>query len=152
MVYGSGTPEWANGKSSLSTPQNRRGNGGNEGRSNSYQNSYQAPNLDASRQAEQTAVMEDSLKTNYDAEGNAQTVLAHMTAQRHQLNSAHTNVNEMKDLTEKAKKELAELVARGHRQKNTLYGVIGALTLTDIYLFYRIVRCGGSFFCSYSSY
>eukprot|EP00587_Corethron_hystrix_P013891 CAMPEP_0113323978 /NCGR_PEP_ID=MMETSP0010_2-20120614/16720_1 /TAXON_ID=216773 ORGANISM="Corethron hystrix, Strain 308" /NCGR_SAMPLE_ID=MMETSP0010_2 /ASSEMBLY_ACC=CAM_ASM_000155 /LENGTH=145 /DNA_ID=CAMNT_0000183167 /DNA_START=97 /DNA_END=531 /DNA_ORIENTATION=+ /assembly_acc=CAM_ASM_000155 len=145
MVYGSGTPDWASGKS-LSTPQNRKGNVVQDGKLNSYHNSYQAPNLSTSYKADQSKTMEEAVKMNYEADGNAQAVLAQMTAQRQQLNTASNNVHEMKEMTEKAKKELQTLVSRGRKQRMGLYTVIGILSTTDLYLFYRIVRCGGSFF------
>lgn len=135
-VYGGGNPLW----------------GGNENTrqrsSPSYQNSsYQPPNVSADYAQQQAGVMTDTLKTQYQAEGTANAVLSQMTTQRYQLQGAHDNVGQMKETTEQAKKEIAELMLKAGRKKKRLQVIIAALAITDLFLLYRLLKCGGSFIC-----
>ena len=135
-MYGSGAPLW-----------------GQSGKvSNANNNSaYQAPSYgnrnNDSYEQQQTKVVEDSLKTNYDAEGTAAAVLSQMTTQRYQLQSAHDDVWQMREATEKAKRELADMYAKSQAKKRKLQMVIAALAITDAILFFRLLKCGGSFIC-----
>lgn len=150
-AYGSGAPLWGKGGDEQ---EGTKGSGGgtlnNRYQSQSYQQgggSYQPPKVSGTYAEQQTGVMEDTMKTHYEAEGTAATVLSQMTTQRYQLQGAHDNVYEMRETTEKAKRELADLAAKTRKKKMRLYMVIAALSLTDLLLFARIVQCGGSFFC-----
>mmetsp|Transcript_10256 Transcript_10256/g.21587 ORF Transcript_10256/g.21587 Transcript_10256/m.21587 type:complete len:156 (-) Transcript_10256:349-816(-) len=152
MKYGSGAPLW--GKSEgFSSEQQGRGSGELKNRyeGQSYQNSaagsYKPPNVSGSKPEQQTQMMEDTLRTNYEAEGTAATVLSQMTTQRYQLQSAHDNVYDMRETTEKAKRELADLAAKTKRKKRRLQTIVALLAVTDMLLFLRILQCGGSFFC-----
>mmetsp|Transcript_12478 Transcript_12478/g.20721 ORF Transcript_12478/g.20721 Transcript_12478/m.20721 type:complete len:142 (+) Transcript_12478:233-658(+) len=96
---------------------------------------------------QQTNVIQDSVKTQYQAEEKANTVLSQMHAQRHQLHGAHDDVWKMREATEKAKREIADLNTKMQRKKHKLYGIIAMLSLVDFLLFLRIVQCRGGFFC-----
>lgn len=97
--------------------------------------------------ADQTATLEDTTAAYYQADETAQAVLQNMMAQKGQLHSAHDNVWEMRQATEKAKRELQDLHAKYRRKKQRLYAMIAALALTDFLLFFRILQCHGNFFC-----
>mmetsp|Transcript_34526 Transcript_34526/g.103205 ORF Transcript_34526/g.103205 Transcript_34526/m.103205 type:complete len:156 (-) Transcript_34526:542-1009(-) len=152
MKYGSGAPLWGKGEG-LSSKQQGRGSGELKNRyeGQSYQNSaggsYQPPKVSGTYSEQQTQVVEDTLRTHYEAEGTAATVLSQMTTQRYQLQGAHDNVFDMRETTEKAKRELADLAAKNKRKKRRLQGIVILLAVTDLLLFVRIVQCGGSFFC-----
>ena len=96
---------------------------------------------------QQTNVVQDSVKTQYQAEATANTVLTQMHTQRHQLQGAHDDVWKMREATEKAKREIEDLAAKRRQQRFRLYGIIAILGTVDLLLFLRIVKCGGSFFC-----
>ena len=111
----------------------------------SYQHgSYQPPPTYAEQQTE---VITDTVKTQYQAEGTANAVLTQMTEQRHQLTEAHDNVYHMRNATDSAKRELQELNNKYLQKKLRLYAMIGALGLADLLLFLRIAQCRGGFFC-----
>lgn len=97
--------------------------------------------------ADQTAVLEDTAKTYYQADETAGNVLAKMTAQRQQLTSAADNVWEMRHATDTAKRELQELQQKYRQKKQRLYMMIAGLAITDLLLFFRILQCRGNFFC-----
>eukprot|EP00816_Leptocylindrus_hargravesii_P001089 CAMPEP_0196813750 /NCGR_PEP_ID=MMETSP1362-20130617/38843_1 /TAXON_ID=163516 /ORGANISM="Leptocylindrus danicus, Strain CCMP1856" /LENGTH=164 /DNA_ID=CAMNT_0042190111 /DNA_START=9 /DNA_END=503 /DNA_ORIENTATION=+ len=163
-MYGSGAPLWGNGES-LSAPANKHGgaDGSGGGSYKSYQDSgavdsrlprqgnaymYRAPTLEGGTyQEQQSHLVEDSLKTNYEAEGTAAAVLSQMTTQRYQLKAAHDDVWEMREATEKAKRELADMHAKSRKKKQRLQMIIAVLAVTDTFLLLRLLRCGGSFFC-----
>jgi len=115
--------------------------------SKSYQAGYQPPKVNGTYAEQQTGIMEDTMRTHYETEGVAQTVLSQMTTQRHQLQGAHDNVHEMREATEKAKRELMDLQVKMRAKKRRLQFIIGALGLVDFLLFIRLIQCGGSFFC-----
>ena len=120
-------------------------NSGLNNRFQSYQQgSYQPPAMYADTQ---TGVLEDTVKTQYQAEGTANDVLTRMTEQRHQLTEAHDNVFQMRHATEKAKQELQDLNKKYQAKKLRLYVMIAALGITDLLLFLRLAQCRGGFFC-----
>lgn len=96
---------------------------------------------------QQTNTIQDSVQTQYQAEEKAATVLSQMHTQRHQLHGAHDDVWKMREATEKAKREIADLNAKMQRKRRKLYAIIAALSIVDFLLFFRIVKCGGGFFC-----
>lgn len=96
---------------------------------------------------QQTNVLTDAVKTQYQAESTANAVLTQLSAQRQQLKGAHDDIWEMRQATEKAKREIRELRIKYQQKKLRLYAIIAALAVTDFFLFIRIVHCGGSFFC-----
>lgn len=152
--YGSGTPPWGKGQSGGDQPPGQQDGKGYQG---SYQQgsgagagSYQPPNVSGTYAEQQTQVMEDTMKTHYQAEGTAATVLSQMTTQRYQLQGAHDNVSGMRDTTEKAKQELSELAAKVKAKKRRLQLIAVGLGVVDLLLFIRIAQCGGSFFCKSS--
>jgi hypothetical protein len=108
------------------------------------QGTYQPP---ATYAEQQTEIITDTVKTQYQAEGTANAVLTRMTEQRHQLTEAHENVWHMREATDKAKRELQELNNKYRAKKLRLYVYIAALGFTDLILFLRIVQCRGGFFC-----
>jgi hypothetical protein len=113
----------------------------------SYQqggNQYQPPVHYAS---DQTAVLEDTSKAYYQADETAAAVLQSMTAQKQQIKSGSDNVWEMRQATEKAKRELQLLHSKYQQKKQRLYLTIAILALTDMFCFFRILQCRGNFFC-----
>lgn len=125
---------------------------GDEGNLNSRYQSYQQgagsyvpPGATYAEQ--QTNVLQSSVQTQYQAEEKAATVLNQLHTQRHQLQGAHNDVGKMREATDQAKREIEDLAAKNRRKRMRLYGIIGGLAAADILLFFRIVRCGGSFFC-----
>mmetsp|Transcript_32307 Transcript_32307/g.39687 ORF Transcript_32307/g.39687 Transcript_32307/m.39687 type:complete len:167 (+) Transcript_32307:140-640(+) len=162
-MYGSGTPLWGKNES-LTSPQQQHNNNApgssqlnNRYQSTSYQNSpsasYQPPpvsnttNNTSNYVQQQTQTTEDSLRTQYQAEATANTVLSQMTTQRYQLQNAHDRVYDMRETTEKAKRELADLAAKNRKKKRRLQLIILLLGTLDLFLFLRLLYCGGSFFC-----
>lgn len=110
----------------------------------SYQQGYQPPVHYA---ADQTRTMEDTTKTFHEADAQATQVLQHMRGQRQQIQGAHNDVYEMRQATEKAKRELEALQKKYREKKQRLYVMIAILSLVDTLLFFRILQCGGNFFC-----
>ena len=155
MAYGSGKPAWARGD--VEDGVKRRTNGNNSGNSaggGSYQrggdnnNNYQPPQLTGTTFAEQqTTVVEDTMRTHVQAETTANTVLATLHAQRQQLQNANDDTWQMRTNVANAQRELRELQAKAWKKKQRLYIIIGILGFVDTMLFFRIVQCGGSFFC-----
>ena len=155
MAYGSGKPAWARGD--VEDGVKRRTNGNNSGNSaggGSYQrggdnnNNYQPPQLTGTTFAEQqTNVVEDAMRTHVQAETTANTVLATLHAQRQQLQNANDDTWQMRTNVANAQRELRELQAKAWKKKQRLYIIIGILGFVDTMLFFRIVQCGGSFFC-----
>eukprot|EP00586_Coscinodiscus_wailesii_P020349 CAMPEP_0172501516 /NCGR_PEP_ID=MMETSP1066-20121228/150598_1 /TAXON_ID=671091 /ORGANISM="Coscinodiscus wailesii, Strain CCMP2513" /LENGTH=140 /DNA_ID=CAMNT_0013276327 /DNA_START=162 /DNA_END=584 /DNA_ORIENTATION=+ len=117
--------------------------------SNSYQHAgtYQPPAVSGSYAQQQTQITEDSLRTQYEAEATANTVLSQMTTQRYQLQNAHDQVTGMKETTEMAKRELADLASKTLKKKRRLQLIVAALGTLDFLLLVRLFYCGGSFFC-----
>jgi hypothetical protein len=105
-----------------SNPSSGNGNRTNYG---SYQQGgnqqYQPPVHYA---ADQTAVLEDSTKAYYQADETAAAVLQSMTAQKQQINGASSNVWDMRQATEKAKRELQQLHTKYRVKKQRLYVTI----------------------------
>lgn len=97
--------------------------------------------------ADQTKVLEDSTKVYYQTEDTANAVLNQLTQQRQQVVGAHNNVWEMRSAADKVQQELEELKAKYQAKKRRLYMYIGALSLIDFLLFFRIIQCGGNFYC-----
>eukprot|EP00567_Pseudictyota_dubia_P016272 CAMPEP_0197439626 /NCGR_PEP_ID=MMETSP1175-20131217/6332_1 /TAXON_ID=1003142 /ORGANISM="Triceratium dubium, Strain CCMP147" /LENGTH=82 /DNA_ID=CAMNT_0042969573 /DNA_START=14 /DNA_END=259 /DNA_ORIENTATION=+ len=81
MKYGSGSPLWGE-SDGLSSKQQGRGSGELKNRyeGKSYQNSaggsYQPPKVSGTYAEKQTQITEDTLRTHYEAEGTAATVLS----------------------------------------------------------------------------
>lgn len=120
--------------------------GGLNNRFNSYQQggtAYVPPTY----ADQQTSILEDTVKTHYQAEGTAANVLTQMHTQRHQLKSAHDDVWDMRKAAEEARRELESLIAKNRKKKMRLYAIIAALAMTDLLLFFRIAQCRGGFFC-----
>ena len=156
MVYGSGKPAWARGD--VEDGVKRRTNGNNSGNSaggGSYQrggdhnSNYQPPQLTGTTTyaEQQTNVVEDTMRTHVQAETTANTVLATLHAQRQQLQNANDDTWQMRTNVANAQRELRELQAKAWKKKQRLYIIIGILGFVDTMLFFRIVQCGGSFFC-----
>mmetsp|Transcript_24170 Transcript_24170/g.52130 ORF Transcript_24170/g.52130 Transcript_24170/m.52130 type:complete len:174 (-) Transcript_24170:170-691(-) len=170
MAYGSGKPVWsARGGDAENGIPNRRSNATNSGNSNgSYQrgevsggsggynsnnnsnnnSNYQAPQLATGAYADQqTHVVQDTMRTHVQAETTANTVLASLHAQRQQLQNANDDTWQMRTNVANAQRELKELKQKAFMKKQRLYMIIGLLAVVDLTLFFRIVQCGGSFFC-----
>lgn len=150
MVYGSGAYR----TSSPDGIPNRRNNAGsgNSGAS-SYQrgepsNAYLPPQLAGGTYAEhQTGVVEDAVRTQIEAEATANGVMAALGGQRQQLQNANDDTWAMRQNVAQAQAELKELQRKARLKKHRLYVIIGVLSTVDLVLFFRIVQCGGSFFC-----
>lgn len=116
-------------------------------RFNSYQQSgsYVPPGKTFADQ--QTSVLSDTVKTQYQAEETANAVLNQLHGQRHQLQGANDDVWDMRQATEQTKRELRDLQAKYRQKKMRLYMWIALLGMLDFLLFLRLLRCHGSFFC-----
>jgi hypothetical protein len=116
-------------------------------RFNSYQQSgsYVPPGQTFADQ--QTNVVSDTIKTQYQAESTANAVLNQLHGQRHQLQGANDDVWDMRQATEQTKRELRDLQKKYREKKNKLRVIIAVLAAIDFLLFLRILRCRGSFFC-----
>lgn len=113
----------------------------------SYQHSYAPPAVSGSFAQQQTQIIEDTMKTHYETEATSAAVLSQMRQQRQQLQGAQSNVWEMREAAEKAKRDLTSMAARQRKKKLKLQIIAGALALIDLILFLRLIQCGGSFFC-----
>mmetsp|Transcript_27514 Transcript_27514/g.66862 ORF Transcript_27514/g.66862 Transcript_27514/m.66862 type:complete len:144 (+) Transcript_27514:3395-3826(+) len=135
-----------NSNRNMSTP----GTPSSEGLSNRY-NSYQQNGSyvpPGQQYAEnQSNVLSDTVKTQYEAENTANAVLQTMNAQRQQLQTANEDVWDMRHATEETKRELRDLQEKYRARKRKLYMYIAILGAVDFLLFLRLLRCGGSFFC-----
>mmetsp|Transcript_15397 Transcript_15397/g.22678 ORF Transcript_15397/g.22678 Transcript_15397/m.22678 type:complete len:153 (-) Transcript_15397:301-759(-) len=149
MQYGTGAPLWGKKGEELSSPQQQQGQASSlNSRYQSPSRAYQPPSLGGTEYAQQqTNIMEDAMRQQYEAEGTAQAVMSQMTTQRYQISGAHGNVSEMREATEKTKREIKDLATKRLRKKRRLQMIAGALALTDLFLFFRLLVCGGSFFC-----
>jgi hypothetical protein len=120
--------------------------GGLNNRFNSYQQgSYVPPGKTLADQ--QTNVVADTVKTQYQAESTANAVLNQLHGQRQQLQGANVDVWDMRQATEQTKRELRDLQSKYLAKKRKLYVIIAMLGTLDFLLFARIVRCRGNFFC-----
>lgn len=165
MVYGSGKPAWAQGgdvedgvpRNRGGSPRSPRGGGDNAGSGNSsgsYQRGgddgnygYKPPQVTGNYAEQQTQVVEDAARTHVEAETTANTVLAALEGQRHQLQNANDDTWAMRMNVANAQRELKELQTKAWQKRKRLYVIIGMLSSVDLLLFLRIVQCGGSFFC-----
>mmetsp|Transcript_11895 Transcript_11895/g.28185 ORF Transcript_11895/g.28185 Transcript_11895/m.28185 type:complete len:124 (+) Transcript_11895:157-528(+) len=123
----------------MSTP----GSSSLNNRFNSYQQSYSGKTL----AEEQTSTLQDTVATQYQAEETANAVLNQLHGQRQQIQSANDDVWETRQLTEETKRELVALQAKYREKKNKLKVIIGVIGLVDFLMFFRLLRCRGSFFC-----
>ena len=112
-------------------------------RFNSYQQSYNGKTL----AEEQTSTLQDTVATQYQAEETANAVLNKLHGQRQQIQSANDDVWETRQLTEETKRELVALQAKYREKKNKLKVIIALVGLLDFLMFFRLLRCRGSFFC-----
>mmetsp|Transcript_11140 Transcript_11140/g.15910 ORF Transcript_11140/g.15910 Transcript_11140/m.15910 type:complete len:120 (+) Transcript_11140:160-519(+) len=109
----------------------------------SYQTGYVPPTY----AEKQTDVLQETVQTQYQAEGTAQAVLAQLHAQRQQLQHADVDALDTRVTTEEARRALTELKEKMARKKRRLYMMIAALSAINFLLFCRLVYCGGSYFC-----
>ena len=109
----------------------------------SYQQSYSGKTL----AEEQTSTLQDTVTTQYQAEETANAVLNQLHSQRQQIHGANDDVWETRQLTEETKRELGALQAKYREKKNKLKLLIALLGLLDFWMFYRLLKCRGSFFC-----
>jgi chromosome segregation ATPase len=128
------------------SPRTPTGDGLNN-RFNSYQQSgsYVPPGQNVAEA--QTNTLSETVKTQYQAENTANAVLHQMNAQRQQIQEANKDVWDMRQATDATKRELRDLQDKYRARKNKLYMYIALLGLIDLFLFLRILRCRGSFFC-----
>jgi hypothetical protein len=109
---------------------------------------YQPPStLQSTYAQQQTNILHDTIKTQYQTDATAQTVLSQLHTQRHQLGGAADDVWEMRIATEQAKRELAALQNKHMTKKRRLYTIIAILGAIDLLLFFRLLQCHGSFIC-----
>lgn len=130
----------------MSTPRTPSSDGLNN-RFNSYQQSgsYIPPGQQYADN--QTNVLSDTVKTQYEAENTANAVLQQLSAQRQQIQGANEDVWDMRNATEETKRELRDLQDKYRARKRKLYIYIGILGFVDFLLFLRLLKCHGSFFC-----
>uniref|UniRef100_A0A6T7IAS9 Uncharacterized protein n=1 Tax=Attheya septentrionalis TaxID=420275 RepID=A0A6T7IAS9_9STRA len=151
--YGTGGAPGSAGGSHHSSSGRQNLNNRFQSSPSSYQSGYQPPTVPQQGQSSadyahgQSNVMEGTMRNHYEAEGTAATVMAQMRTQRHQLTGAHEDVWEMRQSTEKAKRELMDLRHKVLKKKRRLQAIVVGLAVVDFFLFIRIVKCGGSFFC-----
>ncbi|VEU40724.1 unnamed protein product [Pseudo-nitzschia multistriata] len=119
------------------------GSGGLNNRFNSYQQSYSEKTV----AEQQTSTLQDTIATQYQAEETANAVLNQLHGQRQQIQGANNDVWETRQLTEETKRELIALQAKYREKKNKLKVMIGLLAAIDLFMFFRLLRCRGSFFC-----
>jgi len=87
------------------------------------------------------------MRTQIQAETTATTILDTMVQQKQQLQNANDDTWAMRTNVANAQRELKELQQKAWKKKQRLYVIIGLLGTVDLVLFFRIVQCGGSFFC-----
>jgi hypothetical protein len=124
----------------MSTPRTPSSDGLNN-RFNSYQQSGSYVPPGQSYADQQTNVLSDAVKTQYQTENTANAVLQQMNAQRQQIQGADEDVWDMRNATDETKRE------KYRARKMKLYVYIAVLGSIDLLLFLRILRCRGSFFC-----
>merc|ERR1712238_232306 len=107
------------------------GSGVLNNRFNSYQQSYSGK----------------TVATQYQAEVTANAVLNQLHGQRQQIQGANDDVWDTRQVTEETKRELRALQAKYREKKNRLKVIIAFLGLPDFFMFFRLLRCRGSFFC-----
>jgi prophage DNA circulation protein len=108
---------------------------------------YKPPQVTGNYAKQQTQVVEDTMRTQIQAETTANNVLASMVGQKQQLQNANDDMWAMRTNVANAQRELKELQQKAFMKKQRLYMIIGLLSTVDVILFFRIVQCGGSFFC-----
>ncbi|GMI05008.1 hypothetical protein TrLO_g2863 [Triparma laevis f. longispina] len=116
------------------------GRGSGSGGGWGFSNKKQSPPSAAS-------ILRDTIAKNYEAQATASNVMYNMNGQRDQLEGARGNVLEIKEMTKLAKAELEELRRKATWRRRKLYVIIGVLSITDMFLFYRLAKCGGYFWC-----
>jgi len=119
------------------------GSGGLNNRFNSYQNSHGGKTI----AEQQTNTLQETVATQYQAEETANAVLNQLHGQRQQIQGANNDVWQTRQLTEETKRELCALQAKYREKKNRLKIIIALLSLVDFLMFFRLLRCRGSFFC-----
>mmetsp|Transcript_32494 Transcript_32494/g.34975 ORF Transcript_32494/g.34975 Transcript_32494/m.34975 type:complete len:124 (+) Transcript_32494:125-496(+) len=119
------------------------GSGVLNNRFNSYQQSYSGKTV----AEQQTNCLGDTVATQYQAEETANAVLNQLHGQRQQIQGANDDVWKTRQLTEETKRELRALQAKYREKKNRLKVIIAFLGLLDFFMFFRLLRCRGSFFC-----
>mmetsp|Transcript_15261 Transcript_15261/g.35179 ORF Transcript_15261/g.35179 Transcript_15261/m.35179 type:complete len:124 (-) Transcript_15261:199-570(-) len=119
------------------------GTGSLNNRFTSYQQSFSGRTI----AEEQTSTLQETVATQYQAEETANAVLNQLHGQRQQIETANDDVWETRQLTEETKRELAILQAKYREKKNKLKAIIALLALLDVFMFFRLLRCRGSFFC-----
>ena len=108
---------------------------------------YKPPQVTGNYAEQQTQVVEDTMRTQIQAETTANNGLASMVGQKQQLQNANDDTWAMRTNVANAQRELKELQQKAFMKKQRLYMIIGLLSTVDVILFFRIVQCGGSFFC-----
>eukprot|EP00980_Cylindrotheca_fusiformis_P028212 scaffold22586_cov138-Cylindrotheca_fusiformis.AAC.32 len=110
----------------MSTPRTPSSEGLNN-RFNSYQKSgsYVPPGQGYAEQ--QTNVLSDTVKTQYQTENTANAVLQQLNTQRQQIQGANDDVWDMRNATEATKRELRELQEKYRARKRKLYMYIAVL-------------------------
>ncbi|OEU20768.1 hypothetical protein FRACYDRAFT_267760 [Fragilariopsis cylindrus CCMP1102] len=120
---------------------------GNSGGLNNRFNSYQQSQSDKIVAEQQTNSLSDTVATQYQAEETAKNILNKLHGQRQQIQGANDDVWETRQLTEETKRELHALQAKYREKKTRLKVIIALLGFLDLFMFFRLLRCRGSFFC-----
>lgn len=130
----------------MSTPRTPSSDGLSN-RYNSYQQSgsYVPPGQQYAEN--QTSVLAETVKTQYEAEDTANAVLQQMNVQRQQIQGANEDVWDMRQATEETKRELRDLQDKYRARERKLYMCIAILGTVYFLLFLRLLCGGRSFFC-----
>jgi chromosome segregation ATPase len=120
---------------------------GNSGGLNNRFNSYQQSHSGKIVAEQQTNSLSDTVATQYQAEETANNILNQLHGQRQQIQGANDDVWETRQLTEETKRELHALQAKYREKKTRLKVIIALLGFLDFFMFFRLLRCRGSFFC-----
>lgn len=97
--------------------------------------------------ADQTKSLENTTQTFYQTDETAARILDQMQGQRGQIKNAHGNVSDMRNATDKAKREMKELQQKYREKKQRLYAWIVILGFADILCLFRLFQCHGNFYC-----
>jgi hypothetical protein len=124
MAYGSGAPSWSRGREGSSNLNNRF-NGPSSYQAGGGNAEYTPPMVSRTYADQQTHVMEDTMKTLYEVENTAGNVQGQLYTQRQQLEGTSRTVNEMRDATERSRREIAELTAKRDKKRYQLLTVVG---------------------------
>tara|TARA_B110000971_G_C19643294_1_gene334444 strand:- start:46 stop:435 length:390 start_codon:yes stop_codon:yes gene_type:complete len=103
------------------------------------------------RSYQQTAhnSVEATIATNSEAQATAAQTLATMERQREKLLNAHHDMDGINQAMDETKASLKLLQHKHWLRRKKLHLTIGFLVCCNVVALYRLVKCGGSFWCRY---